>query len=197
MVMTAEGKILRTRVDDVREIGRNAQGVRLIDMADTDRVVGVAKLAESSGEGASEGTAEGGGVVQTGTSPAPPPGTMEGEQSKKPLDPLVRTALALCISLIVITVVGMVLTAPDRSIPPYSVMAQQGEIVTVNVPPSTRDPEIEALLVRFQTVGHGDRNQFARLKIKPTTPADPAGLYQRVTIYVFANPGLAEEAALK
>jgi DNA gyrase/topoisomerase IV subunit A len=39
----------------VREIGRNAQGVRLIDMADTDRVVGVAKLAETSGEGAGEG----------------------------------------------------------------------------------------------------------------------------------------------
>jgi DNA gyrase subunit A len=55
MVMTAEGKILRTRVDDVREIGRNAQGVRLIDMEETDRVVGVAKLAESSGEPAAEG----------------------------------------------------------------------------------------------------------------------------------------------
>ncbi|TLY25752.1 MAG: hypothetical protein E6K64_02940 [Nitrospirae bacterium] len=122
---------------------------------------------------------------------------MEVEQSKKPLDPLVKTALTLCIGLIVITVVGMILTAPDRSIPPYSVMAQQGEIVTVNVPPSTTDPEIEALLVRFQTVGHGDRKQFARLKIKPTTPGDPAGLYQRVTIYVFDNPGLSEEASLK
>ncbi len=54
MVMTAEGKILRTRVDDVREIGRNAQGVRLIDMGESDRVVGVAKLAESSGEVAGE-----------------------------------------------------------------------------------------------------------------------------------------------
>ncbi|MBI3810021.1 MAG: DNA gyrase subunit A [Nitrospirae bacterium] len=50
MVMTAEGKILRTKVDDVREIGRNAQGVRLIDMEEADRVVGVAKLAESPGE---------------------------------------------------------------------------------------------------------------------------------------------------
>jgi len=54
MVMTAEGKILRTRMDDVREIGRNAQGVRLIDMEETDRVVGVAKLAESVGEAAGE-----------------------------------------------------------------------------------------------------------------------------------------------
>ena len=122
---------------------------------------------------------------------------MEGEQPKKPLDPLVKTALTLCIGLIVVTVGGMILTAPDRSIPPYSVMAQQGEIVTVDVPPSTTDPEIEALLVRFQTVGHGDRKQFARLKIKPTTPGDPSGLYQRVTIYVFDNPGLSEEASLK
>ena len=46
IVMTAEGKVLRTRVVDLREIGRNAQGVRLIEMEDSDRVVGVAKLAE-------------------------------------------------------------------------------------------------------------------------------------------------------
>jgi DNA gyrase subunit A len=69
MVMTAEGKILRTRMDDVREIGRNAQGVRLIDMEETDRVVGVAKLAESSGEGPGEGE---------DTEPAPEPKTDGG-----------------------------------------------------------------------------------------------------------------------
>ncbi len=48
MVITAEGKILRTKMDNLRDIGRNSQGVRLIDMEDTDRVVGVAKLAESA-----------------------------------------------------------------------------------------------------------------------------------------------------
>jgi DNA gyrase subunit A len=69
MVMTAEGKILRTRMDDVREIGRNAQGVRLIDMEETDRVVGVAKLAESPGEVAGEGE---------DTEPAPAPKTDGG-----------------------------------------------------------------------------------------------------------------------
>jgi DNA gyrase subunit A len=46
MIMTAEGKILRTTMNDIREIGRNAQGVRIMDMEDSDRVVGVAKLAE-------------------------------------------------------------------------------------------------------------------------------------------------------
>ena len=122
---------------------------------------------------------------------------MEAEQPKKPLDPLVKTALTLCIGLIVITVVGMILTAPDRSIPPYSVMAQNGENVTVNVPPHTPDPEIEALLVRFQVAGHGNRDGFAHLKIKPTTPGDSAGRYQRLIIYIFDNPGLAEESSLK
>ncbi len=51
MIITAEGKILRTKVDDVREISRNAQGVRLIDMGESDRIVGVAKLAETTPEG--------------------------------------------------------------------------------------------------------------------------------------------------
>ncbi len=46
MMMTAEGMVLRMRIGDLREIGRNSQGVRLIDMSDEDRVVGVAKLAE-------------------------------------------------------------------------------------------------------------------------------------------------------
>jgi DNA gyrase subunit A len=74
MVMTAEGKILRTRVDDVREIGRNAQGVRLIDMTETDRVVGVAKLAESSVEGAGEGS----GAGSNGDEPGPATGNNGG-----------------------------------------------------------------------------------------------------------------------
>ncbi len=122
---------------------------------------------------------------------------METSPEPRPLDPLVKTALTLCVGLIVITVVGMILTAPDRSIPPYSVMAQNGENVTVNVPPHTAAPEIEALLVRFQVAGQGNRDGFAHLKIKPTTPGDPAGRYQRLTIYVFDNPGLAEESSLK
>jgi hypothetical protein len=122
--------------------------------------------------------------------PRPPP-------AKKPLDPLVKTALTLCLSLIVITVVGMILTAPDRSIPPYSVVAQQGEVVTVSVPPRTTDADITALLERFRAVGAGDRTRFARLKIKPTTPEDPSGRYQRVAIYVFDNLGLAEEPSLR
>jgi DNA gyrase subunit A len=46
MLMTESGKILRTPVADVRMIGRNTQGVRLIDTEDADRVVSVAPYAE-------------------------------------------------------------------------------------------------------------------------------------------------------
>lgn len=117
-------------------------------------------------------------------------------QPEKPLDPLVKTALTICIGLIVMTVAGMILTAPDRSIPPYSVIAQQGEHVTVHVPTRTTDPEIEALLVRFQVVGQGNRGDFAHRKISSTTAADPAGPYQRVTLYIFDDLGLADASSL-
>ncbi|HET8580523.1 MAG TPA: DNA gyrase C-terminal beta-propeller domain-containing protein, partial [Nitrospiraceae bacterium] len=48
VLMAAKGKILRCKVDDIRQIGRNTQGVRLLDLEDDDRVIGVAKLVESA-----------------------------------------------------------------------------------------------------------------------------------------------------
>ena len=47
MIMAAKGKLLRCRVDDIRETGRNTQGVRILELeGEDDRIVGVAKLAE-------------------------------------------------------------------------------------------------------------------------------------------------------
>ncbi len=60
MLMSADGKILRTRMADIREIGRNAQGVRLMDLPEDDRLVGVAKLAETDDEDASESSEDNG-----------------------------------------------------------------------------------------------------------------------------------------
>ncbi len=65
MIITSEGKILRTKVEALRDIGRNAQGVRLIDMEDTDRVVDVAKLAESADDEESNGTNGTGNAAET------------------------------------------------------------------------------------------------------------------------------------
>ncbi|HEX5544920.1 MAG TPA: DNA gyrase subunit A [Nitrospira sp.] len=48
MLIAAQGKVLRCKVDDIREIGRNTQGVRILDVdGDGDRVVGVARLVEA------------------------------------------------------------------------------------------------------------------------------------------------------
>jgi DNA gyrase subunit A len=46
MLITQQGKILRTGARDVRTIGRATQGVRLIGVEDDDRVVSIARLAE-------------------------------------------------------------------------------------------------------------------------------------------------------
>ena len=46
MLITNNGKIIRLRVKDIRVIGRNTQGVRLIDLEGDERVVSLARLAE-------------------------------------------------------------------------------------------------------------------------------------------------------
>jgi len=46
MIITGSGKIIRLRVGDMKVIGRNTQGVRLIHLAEGEKVVAVAKVVE-------------------------------------------------------------------------------------------------------------------------------------------------------
>jgi DNA gyrase subunit A len=46
MLITDGGKVIRTPVKGISVIGRNTQGVRLIELAEGEKVVGVARLAE-------------------------------------------------------------------------------------------------------------------------------------------------------
>ncbi len=46
MIITGHGKIIRLRVADISVIGRNTQGVKLINLGDGEKVVGVARLIE-------------------------------------------------------------------------------------------------------------------------------------------------------
>jgi DNA gyrase subunit A len=46
MMITASGKVIRMSVEDIRVIGRNTQGVRLIRLDEGERVVSVERLAE-------------------------------------------------------------------------------------------------------------------------------------------------------
>ena len=54
MVITDGGQVIRTRVGEIREAGRNTQGVRIIRLADSERVVDVAKVAEQDDEEVAE-----------------------------------------------------------------------------------------------------------------------------------------------
>jgi DNA gyrase subunit A len=56
MLITQQGKILRTVARDIRSIGRATQGVRLIEIDAEDRVVSLARLAERDDENGSEET---------------------------------------------------------------------------------------------------------------------------------------------
>src|SRR5262249_8342407 len=51
MLVTSGGTVIRLRVNEIRVIGRNTQGVRLIDLDGGERVVSVARLAEREEEG--------------------------------------------------------------------------------------------------------------------------------------------------
>ncbi|OGW66628.1 MAG: hypothetical protein A3H49_08210 [Nitrospirae bacterium RIFCSPLOWO2_02_FULL_62_14] len=107
------------------------------------------------------------------------------------LDTVVKLGLGVFIGAFVLIWGGMFLTRPDRTIPPYSIGSQEGTAVAVHVPSWTSDTEIETLIYRFQRVAHEGR-EFGRMKIRPTTDNDPAGRYQRITIYIFANDHWAE-----
>ncbi len=50
MLITDKGQTLRTRVAEIRETGRNAQGVKIMAVEDDERVVAMERLAESSEE---------------------------------------------------------------------------------------------------------------------------------------------------
>ena len=51
ILVTSGGKVIRLRVNEIRIIGRNTQGVRLIDLEEGERVASVARLAEREDEG--------------------------------------------------------------------------------------------------------------------------------------------------
>jgi DNA gyrase subunit A len=57
MVITDRGQVIRTRVGEVRQTGRNTQGVRIIRLEEGEHVVGVEPLADVEPEGATESLA--------------------------------------------------------------------------------------------------------------------------------------------
>ncbi len=59
MLITNKGKMVRTRVAEIRETGRNAQGVKLIDLREKEELQGIAPVVANESDEESEGS-EGG-----------------------------------------------------------------------------------------------------------------------------------------
>lgn len=57
MLITNKGKMVRTRVAEIRETGRNAQGVKLIDMREGEMLSGIAPVVRDEEEEPTEGEA--------------------------------------------------------------------------------------------------------------------------------------------
>ncbi|GMV82994.1 MAG: DNA gyrase subunit A [Planctomycetota bacterium] len=54
MVMTESGKVIRCPVEDVRETGRAAVGVKVVDLGENDKVTAVARIAREDADAANE-----------------------------------------------------------------------------------------------------------------------------------------------
>ncbi len=64
MLITTGGKIIRMNLSNVRVIGRNTQGVRLINLDEGEKVVGMDRVAETYTDEEESGNGEDGEVVQ-------------------------------------------------------------------------------------------------------------------------------------
>jgi DNA gyrase subunit A len=74
MLITDRGQTLRTQVNEIRETGRNAQGVKIMSTAEDERIVAVERLAESTEVDGSGG--ESMPPPPDGSIPPPPPETL-------------------------------------------------------------------------------------------------------------------------
>jgi DNA gyrase subunit A len=58
MLLTAKGQSVRTGVKDIRETGRGAKGVKLVDLAEGDKLLAVARVVEVKDDEKDSGTPE-------------------------------------------------------------------------------------------------------------------------------------------
>jgi DNA gyrase subunit A len=86
MMSTDVGKIIRLRVGDISVIGRNTQGVRLIEIEEGQKVTGVDRFAVEPLNGVDDanGAANGGAPPVPATIPPPPREILSPDDS--PLD---------------------------------------------------------------------------------------------------------------
>ena len=57
MLITAQGMVNRTHVGEIRRVGRNTQGVRVMNLNEGDKIASLAKVAKEDGEPEAEAPA--------------------------------------------------------------------------------------------------------------------------------------------
>jgi len=72
LLITEQGQVIRTNAADLRPIGRNTLGVKLMDLAPEDRVVSLATLVEPDGDGEGSGGSDDGADATAGSETAAP-----------------------------------------------------------------------------------------------------------------------------
>jgi DNA gyrase subunit A len=88
MLITANGQIMRTGLDEIRAIGRNTQGVRLIKLREGDKLVAAAKIgAEEAKEQAEDATIQKAELPPPEETVAPPEEEEELPQEEPVLKP--------------------------------------------------------------------------------------------------------------
>ena len=82
MLITDRGQTIRTPVEGIRETGRNTQGVKLMSIADDERVVAIEPIGESAGQGLDdEGNGESDATASDGASDEANGSSAEGSEA--------------------------------------------------------------------------------------------------------------------
>ena len=73
MLITTQGMVNRTHVSEIRIVGRNTQGVRVMNLNEGDKIASIAKMAREEGEEPAAGESTEPSESPTPESPAPTP----------------------------------------------------------------------------------------------------------------------------
>ncbi len=77
MLISEEGVVIRVKADDISKLGRSTQGVKVMNVAESDRVTAIARVSGGNKKKAPRGIAEGQGSLLEGAAPAPSDGSTD------------------------------------------------------------------------------------------------------------------------
>ena len=80
MLISEEGVVIRVKADDISKLGRSTQGVKVMNVSETDRVSAIARVAAGKKKAKPRGVAEGQTVLLEGETPGAQSGVEADER---------------------------------------------------------------------------------------------------------------------